>query len=89
MSDDQLTAASKFNEVLSTLDFARNLKKQLSSLLTTKKQKKHNVDGEKLPTKIDSKIKEVLIFQVNWWYYYLFLNKQLKVTYQWWKGQLM
>lgn len=62
MSDDQLTAASKFNEVVSTLDFARNLKKQLSSLLTTKK---HNVDGEQLPTKIDSKIKEVLIFQVN------------------------
>lgn len=51
--------------MLSTLDFARNLKKQLSSLLTTSKQKKHNTDGEKLPNKIDSKIKEVLIFQVN------------------------
>lgn len=60
-----MIAASKFNEVLSTLDFARNLKKQLSSLLTTTKQKKHNTDVEKLPPKVDGKIKEVLIFQVN------------------------
>lgn len=65
MSDDQLIAASKFNEVVSTLEFARNLRKQLSSLLTTTKQKKHITDGEKLTPKIDSKIKEVLIFQVN------------------------
>lgn len=66
LSDDQLIAASKFNEVLSTLEFARNLKKQLSSLLTSTKQKKHNIEVEKLPTKVDSKIKEVLIFQVNY-----------------------
>lgn len=65
LSDDQLFAASKFNEVLSTLDFARNLKKQLSSLLTMTKQKKTNTEGEKLPVKVDGKIKEVLIFQVN------------------------
>jgi len=63
LSDDQLLAASKFNEVVSTLDFARNLKNQLSSLLITNKQKKHNTDVEKLPIKVDSKIKEVLIFQ--------------------------
>jgi len=66
LSDDQLLAASKFNEVVSTLDFARNLKNQLSSLLITNKQKKHNTDVEKLPIKVDSKIKEVLIFQVNY-----------------------
>lgn len=52
--------------MVSTLEFARNLKKQLSSLLTTTKQKKHNTDVEKLPTRVDGKIKEVLIFQVNY-----------------------
>lgn len=66
LSEDQLIAASKFNEVASTLDFARNLKKQLSSLLASTKQKKTNTDKEKLPTKVDAKIKEVLIFQVSW-----------------------
>lgn len=65
LSDDQLFAASKFNEVLCTLDFARNLKKQLTSLLTMTKQKKTNTEREKLPAKVDGKIKEVLIFQVN------------------------
>lgn len=65
LSEDQLLAASKFNEVASTLDFARNLKKQLISLLASTKQKKTNTDKEKLPTKVDAKIKEVLIFQVN------------------------
>lgn len=66
LSSDQLLAASKFNEVVSTLDFARNLKQQLSSLLTSTKQKKQNIDGNKPITKVDSKIKEVLIFQVSY-----------------------
>lgn len=64
LSDDQLLAASKFNEVITTLNFARNFKNQLSNLLSTTKTKKHNTDAEKL-IKIDDKIKEVLIFQVN------------------------
>lgn len=64
MSDDQLLAASKFNEVVSTLDFARNLKDQLNTLLTTAKQIKNSTNGDKLPTNVDSKIKQVLNFQV-------------------------
>lgn len=64
MSDDQLLAASKFSEVVSTLDFARNLKDQLNTLLITAKQIKNSTNGEKLPTKVDSKIKQVLNFQV-------------------------
>ncbi|XP_050439093.1 caprin-2-like [Adelges cooleyi] len=66
LSDDQLVAASKFNEVLSTLEFARNLKKQLNSIYTSSKQKKINVVEEKSeqrPIKFDNIIKEVLIFQ--------------------------
>lgn len=87
LSDDQLFAASKFNEVLCTLDFARNLKKQLSSLLTMTKQKKTNTEGEKLPVKVDGKIKEVLIFQVNllefldFVYLYTHLNYLLNIKY--------
>lgn len=64
MSDDQLLAASKFNEVVSTLDFARNLKDQLNTLLITAKQIKKKTNDEKLPTKVDNKIKQVLNFQV-------------------------
>lgn len=64
MSDDQLLAASKFNEVVSTLDFARNLKDQLNTHLITAKQIRNSTNGEKLPTNIDSKIKQVLNFQV-------------------------
>jgi len=64
LSDDQLLAASKFNEVVSTLDFARNLKDQLNTLLITAKQIKNSTNGEKLPTKVDNKIKQVLNFQV-------------------------
>ncbi|KAL4134874.1 hypothetical protein QTP88_006570 [Uroleucon formosanum] len=63
LSDDQLLAASKFNEVVSTLDFARNLKDQLNTLLTTAKQIKNSTNGDKLPTNVDSKIKQVLNFQ--------------------------
>lgn len=64
MSDDQLLAASKFNEVVSTLDFARNLKDQLNTLLITAKQNRNATNGDKLPTNVDSKIKQVLNFQV-------------------------
>lgn len=64
MSDDQLLAASKFSEVVSTLDFARNLKDQLNTLLITAKQIRNSTNGEKIPTKVDSKIKQVLNFQV-------------------------
>lgn len=64
MSDDQLLAASKFSEVVSTLDFARNLKDQLNTLLITAKQIRNSTNSEKLPTKVDSKIKQVLNFQV-------------------------
>lgn len=63
LSDDQLLAASKFSEVVSTLDFARNLKDQLNTLLITAKQIRNSTNGEKLPTKVDSKIKQVLNFQ--------------------------
>uniref|UniRef100_A0A2S2NV12 Caprin-2 n=1 Tax=Schizaphis graminum TaxID=13262 RepID=A0A2S2NV12_SCHGA len=63
LSDDQLLAASKFSEVVSTLDFARNLKNQLNTLLITAKQIRNSTNGEKLPTKVDSKIKQVLNFQ--------------------------
>jgi len=64
LSDDQLLAASKFSEVVSTLNFARNLKDQLNTLLTTAKQIRNSTNGEKIPTKVDSKIKQVLNFQV-------------------------
>jgi len=64
LSDDQLLAASKFNEVVSTLDFARNLKDQLNTLLITAKQIRNGTNGEKLPIKVDNKIKQVLNFQV-------------------------
>jgi len=64
LSDDQLLAASKFNEVVSTLDFARNLKNQLNALLITAKQNRNSTNGDKLPTNVDSKIKQVLNFQV-------------------------
>lgn len=63
LTEDQLLAVSKLSEVTGTLDFARNLKKQLGSLITTKPKKVLNpvvVVEEKLNTKI----KEVLIFQV-------------------------
>lgn len=63
LSDDQLLAASKFSEVVSTLDFARNLKDQLNTLLITAKQIRNSTNSEKLPTKVDSKIKQVLNFQ--------------------------
>jgi len=65
LTGEQLSAASKYNEVTSNLDFAKNLKKQLSSLVATTKQKKKHIvdDEEKLPVKVDSKIKEVLIFE--------------------------
>ncbi|CAI6352730.1 unnamed protein product [Macrosiphum euphorbiae] len=63
LSDDQLLAASKFNEVVSTLDFARNLKDQLNTLLITAKQNRNATNGDKLPTNVDSKIKQVLNFQ--------------------------
>jgi len=63
LSDDQLLAASKFSEVVSTLDFARNLKDQLNTLLITAKQIRNSTNGDKLPTRVDSKIKQVLNFQ--------------------------
>jgi len=61
-----LSAASKYNEVISNLEFAKNLKNQLNSLVVTKLKKKHVDDKEKVPVPVtvDSKIKEVLIFQV-------------------------
>lgn len=65
LTGEQLSAASKYNEVVSNLDFAKNLKKQLNSLVATTKQKKNINDNEKVPIKVDSKIREVLIFQVN------------------------
>lgn len=64
LTGEQLSAASKYNEVISNLDFAKNLKKQLTSLVTTTRQKKKHLDDkENLPINVYSKIKEVLIFQ--------------------------
>lgn len=80
MTGEQLSAASKYNEVISNLDFAKNLRKQLNSLVTTTRQKKKHLDDkENVPIKVYGKVKEVLIFQVN---YFILAVLNIYTNYQ-------